>query len=135
MKKFLSNLTTVFLVLILLFLLFLAYGSLNNRWYRVIAIEGNSMSPTFWYGDLIVVTPPTANIPSGTIVTMNVDGSLVTHRLIADYNGNKPETKGDANEIPDNFPGSNLKIVGIERFHIPWLAYPFFFLRYLLAKI
>jgi signal peptidase I len=116
-------------------LLFLAYGTLNNRWYRVVAVEGGSMSPTLKFGDLIVVTPPTENIQKGTIVVMSVNNELVTHRLIAGYVGGTPETKGDANNAVDNFSGSNLRIVGIVRLRIPWAGYPLLYLRYVFSKI
>ena len=115
MKRILGNAISVVLTIIVIFFVLLAYGTLNNRWYKVLAIDGNSMYPTLWFGDLIVITPPTQNIPAGTIVTMSVDGSLVTHRLLAAYQGGRPETKGDANGIADNFSGHNLRIVGIAR--------------------
>ena len=116
-------------------LLLLAYGTLNNRWYRVIAVEGGSMSPTLNFGDLIVVTPPTKNIQKGAIVVISVGNDLVTHRLIAEYKGEQPETKGDANNAADNFSVVKLKIVGIVRLRIPWASYPFLYFRYLLSKI
>ena len=87
------------------------------------------MSPTLWFGDLIVITPPKASIPAGTIITMSVDGSLVTHRLTTMYQGGLPETKGDANEINDNFSNNNVKIVGIVRLNIPLIGYPFICLQ------
>jgi signal peptidase len=134
MKKFFSVASSAVLIIIVIFLFLLAYGTLNNRWYKVLAIDGNSMSPTLWFGDLIVITPPTAIIPVGTIITMSVDGGLVTHRLLAEYQGGRPETKGDANESADNFSGSNMRIIGIVRFSIPLLGYPIFYIRSLLNK-
>lgn len=135
MKTFFSYASSVVLLVIIIILILLAYGTLNNRWYKVLAIDGNSMSPTIWFGDLIVITPPTSNIPGGTIITMSVDGELVTHRLVATYQGGRPETKGDANEIADNFSGHTLRIVGIVRMYIPLLGYPFYYIRSLFGKI
>jgi signal peptidase I len=135
MKKILGQALNVLLILFVVCLVLLAYGSLDNRWYKVIAVEGNSMSPTLWFGDLIVLTPPKENIPAGTIITMSVDGGLVTHRLTTAYQGGLPETKGDANETTDNFSGNDLKIVGIVRLHLPLIGYPFMYLRYLLSKV
>ncbi len=134
MKIFLSYAASVVLIFLIIILAPLAYGTLNNRWYKVLAIDGNSMSPALEFGDLIVVTPPTETIPAGTIVTMNVDGSLVTHRLLTQYQGGLPETKGDANQTADNFSGSNLKIVGIVRLYFPNFGYPFLYFRSLLSK-
>ena len=109
--------------LALILLLFLAYGSVDNRWYRVITGEGNSMSPTMHYGDLMVIARPPREIPLQTIVLMNIDGSFVTHRLIGwDENG-RPITQGDANATADNFANPKLTIVGVYRFHIPRLGF------------
>jgi signal peptidase len=107
----------------ILLLFFLAYGSIDNRWYRVITVEGNSMSPMMHYGDLMVIGRPPENIPLNTVVIMKIDGSFVTHRLIGwDENG-RPITQGDANDKPDNFSNPNLTIVGVYRFHIPRMGY------------
>lgn len=135
MKRIASKIGNVILIVALFCLVFLAYGTLNNRWYKVVAVEGNSMSPTLQLGDVIILTPPTSQIPRGTIITMAVNNELVTHRLVADYNGGWPETKGDANNVADNFKGSNLAIVGIVQARIPWLGYPKLYISYLLSKI
>ncbi len=134
MKTLFSFAASVVLYLVLIVLFPLAYGTLNNRWYKVLLIDGNSMYPCLGFGDLVVITPPTSDIPFGTVVTMSVDGSLVTHRLMEAYHGGLPETKGDANDIADDFSGSNLKIVGIVRLYFPLLGYPFFYLRSLFGR-
>jgi len=120
-------------------LIFLLVGTLGNRLlngrpYSVVKVEGNSMSPALRFGDLIIVTPPTESITADTVITMSVDGAFVTHRLVSEYSGGWPETKGDANDVNDNFEGRNLKIVGIVRMRIPWLGYPFMYIRYLLNR-
>ena len=136
MKKIINNVLTAALAVLVIYFLLIAYGTVNNPWYKVIAIDGGSMSPTIDFGDMVVITHATNSIPAGTVVTMSVDGALVTHRLVADYNqGGKPQTKGDANEIADAFPSNSLGIVGIVRYRIPYMAYPFFYLRFLLSKI
>jgi signal peptidase I len=134
MKTFISYAASVVLIFFLIVLVPLAYGTLNNRWYKILAIDGNSMYPSLGFGDLVVITPPTSNIPAGTIVTMSVDGSLFTHRLLEAYQGGLPETKGDANDIADNFSGNNLRIVGIVRLYFPLFGYPFFYIRSLFGK-
>lgn len=122
---------SIFLVIILILL---AYGSINNRFYRVVTVEGNSMSPTLWFGDLIVVTPPSENIPINTIVLMSVNGAFVTHRLIEFDANNQPITKGDANQEADNFKGKSLRIVGIFRLRLPGLGYPLLYLKSLIGS-
>jgi signal peptidase I len=122
MKDILGRIASLVMALVVIILILLAYGSINNRFYRVVTIDGNSMSPTFWFGDVIIITKPPSIIPIGSIIMMNVDGKLVTHRLIGYENG-RPITKGDANPTNDNFTSKNIQIVGIYFFHIPRLGY------------
>jgi hypothetical protein len=93
------------------------------------------MAPALQFGDAVVITHATEKIPAGTIITMVVNGELVTHRLISDYSGGMPETKGDANDTKDNFTGCNVYVVGIVRLRIPWLGYPYMYLGYLRSKV
>ena len=92
------------------------------------------MAPTMWYGDLMVVTPPTQPIPVNSIILMNIAGNLVTHRLVGFDAAGKPITKGDANESIDNFTNPDLKIIGISRFRLPGFGYPLLYLSRLLGK-
>jgi len=136
MKKILNRVGDILLITVVVFLVFVAYGSINNRWYKVVVVEGNSMSPSLWFGDLIVLTPPTQHIPEGKIITMQVDGGFVTHRLVEAFDGGGwPETKGDANAVSDNFEGYDVKIVGIVRLRIPLLGYPKLYFDYLVNKL
>jgi signal peptidase I len=128
MKKILGQVKTIVLDLLFVAIILLAYGSCN-RWYKLITIDGNSMSPALRFGDAVIITRPTAIISAGSIVTMSVDRSIVTHRLIADFQGGRPETKGDANNAPDNFSGSNPKVAGIVRLRLPFIGYPIIFAR------
>ncbi len=122
-KRLTSNTGTVFLGLVMLAMIFLAYGTIANRFYRVITIDGNSMAPTFYYGDLVIVTPPKAQVAPGSIVLLSVNSRLVTHRLLGYENTGKPITQGDANRTRDDFSGSRVKIAGIYWFHVPKVGY------------
>jgi len=132
MKRLNALFSTLFTILLVL-LVFLAYGSVNNRWYRVVTVEGNSMAPTLRYGDMIVVTPPKGDIPVDTVVVMNIAGHLVTHRLVGYDQNNRPITKGDANDVPDTFANPNLQIVGVYRLRLPYFGYPILFLSSILG--
>ena len=57
------------------------------------------------------------------ILTMRVDGRLVTHRLLGISSNGLLITKGDANNTLDNWNQSNLEIGGIVRGRIPYLGY------------
>jgi len=108
---------------IILLLVFIAYGSIPNRWYKVITIEGNSMSPTLKYGDLVVITRPPRAIEEGTIVTLQVEDAIVTHRYLGyDENGRRM-FKGDANLQPDDFSRTNYRIIGVVKLRIPLLGH------------
>jgi signal peptidase I len=130
LRKAISAISTLLVIL----LVFLAYGSLGNRWYRVVTVEGNSMSPTLWFGDLMVVTPPPEEIPLNSIVVMSVEGSLVTHRFFGYDPDGRPITKGDANQVIDHFTNPSLRIVGICRLRLPGFGYPMLYLSQLLGR-
>jgi signal peptidase len=123
-----SALFTLLTVLLVL----LAYGSVGNRWYRVITVDGNSMAPTLRLGDLMIVTPPPAEIAANSIVVLNVDGGLVTHRLLGYDAAGRPITQGDANDTPDQWSNPNIRIVGLYRARVPGLGYPLLWLARLL---
>lgn len=133
--KFIKKISTSLLYLLIVFLVLLAYGSINNKFYRVIVIEGNSMSPTMRFGDLMVMVEPRENMPANTIITMSVDGSLVTHRLLGYEEDGFPITKGDANQTDDNFRANQVYIVGKYLVHIPYLGYPLLWISSLAHKI
>lgn len=135
MKKVLSKAFDALFVVVVIVLVLWAYGSLNNRFYRVVTVEGNSMSPTLWFGDLIVVTPLPKEIPVGSIVLMNVNGGLVTHRVIGFEDNGNLITKGDANDTTDDFKGNSVTVVGISRLRLPGFGYPLLYCRYLFSKI
>ena len=110
---------TLFLVL----LLFLVYGIFPNRWYHVLYIYSGSMQPTFSSGDLIVITPKPDALEPGMVLTMNVNGQLVTHRLIGLKANGALLTKGDNNSVVDDWDNTAVKVVGLYRFKIPYLGY------------
>ncbi len=109
--------------LIIFFLLFLAYGNLPNRWYHILYVYSGSMSPAINPGDLIIITPPTKVLEPGMILTMRVDGKLVTHRLLGISSDGLVITKGDANKTLDSWDQGKLEIGGIVRGRIPYLGY------------
>lgn len=99
-----------------------AYGLVDNRWYKVVAIEGQSMSPTFEPGDAIVITRPPEVLEPGMVVTMEVDGQVVTHRVVGASADGRPLTQGDANTVVDDWDGNDVRVVGVQRLHLPLLG-------------
>jgi signal peptidase I len=101
---------------------FVAYGVIGNRWYHVVAIEGGSMEPTITRGDLIVLTPAPTKIEPGMILTMGVDGRVVTHRVVSVGADGSIVTRGDANQANDDWNGKRITIYGQYLFTIPALG-------------
>jgi len=122
LRRIAIRIVDVALVLGIVFVVFVAYGSIGNRWYRVVAIDGGSMQPTIALGSLAVITPVTQVSP-GMVVTLQVDGRVITHRVISVNADGSIVTKGDANSIPDDWTGKSVRIVGQYQFAIPLLGY------------
>lgn len=116
------------LIGLMLVLLFLVYGIIPNRWYHILVVNSGSMSPTFEAGDLIVITRPPENLEAGMVLTMMINGELVTHRLVGFDPDGRLVTRGDANPAPDSWGDSEIRISGLYRFRIPYLGFAFQYL-------
>lgn len=113
----------VLFVAVLVFVVFVAYGTfVDNRWYKIVVIEGSSMEPTLSAGDAIVLTRPPDEIEPGMILTLEVDGNVVTHRVVEVRPDGSFVTKGDANEAADDFDGHDVRVVGEYRMRLPRLG-------------
>lgn len=121
--KWLKPVLELALLGLALVLLLVAYGILPNRWYQTLYVYSGSMAPTIQAGDVILITPPPADLQPGMIVTLQVDGHLVTHRLLALQANGKFSTRGDANLWVDEWGGANVKVVGLYRARLPYLGY------------
>jgi len=82
-------------------------------------------------GSLAIVSPQT-EYQVGEIVTFKIPGSeeLLTHRIesvkVSKYQSVKVyETRGDANNVADDWQLTNTDIVGKVVFHLPYLGYLF----------
>lgn len=101
---------------------FVGYGLVDNRWYHVVAVEGGSMAPTIVPGDLIVLARPPATVEPGMILTLEVDGAVVTHRVVRVLPDGRFITKGDANSVTDDFSRNDVRIVGQYVFRLPYVG-------------
>jgi signal peptidase len=119
--KVIGRLTTVALLAILLLMLAIAYGTVDNRWYRVLSIQGNSMAPTIETGDLTFISRPD-HIEVGDIAVFQLNGSIVTHRVVAIEDDGSYVTQGDANPSPDRWDPESVEVVGVYLFRIPLLG-------------
>jgi len=114
--------TALFAVIALL--LAIGYGTIDNRWYKVVSIQGESMAPAMEAGDLAFFIRPD-HVEVGDIAVFQVNGAIVTHRIIdIDSDGNYV-TRGDANPSPDRWDPEDVEVVGVYLFHVPLLGHLF----------
>jgi signal peptidase len=110
-------------VVLLVLAALVAYGLMDNRWYKVVAVEGNSMAPAFHAGDAVVITRPPSQVEVGMVLMLEVDGDLVTHRVVEVRDDGSFVTKGDANDEPDDYSlAESIHVVGRVRLHVPGLG-------------
>ena len=78
------------------------------------------MEPTIHWGDAILITRPPARLEKDMIVTMDVDGQIVTHRVIQ----TQPlRTQGDANQVADDWKPEQVQVAGVVRLRLPRLGW------------
>ena len=97
---------------------------------QVLVVLSGSMQPTFTAGDVIVtVDTPVHSLQVNDIITYRSPDnpkSLMTHRIvniIKDSQGLTFQTKGDANENPDQYVVSSKLVVGRMVLTIPYVGY------------
>ena len=117
-----SATVTATLALALILVIFLGYGRLDNRWYHLVTVQGGSMEPTYSIGDVLVLTRPPEQIEVGMVLTMQVEGSVVTHRVVEVGDDGSFVTQGDANDFPDDFSGLDVRVVGEVRGSLPLIG-------------
>ena len=81
------------------------------------------MEPTIRPGDLIIITPLPDTLEPGMIVSMSVNDSIVTHRIIYLQPDGSFLTRGDANNTVDKWGNSKVKMIGLYKARIPYLGY------------
>lgn len=124
-KKTSRNIFMMPLVIFLLVIVILITGIFN---YQMIAIASNSMNPLYKRGDAIIyVKVKPEEVKEGDVIAFNHNGSIITHRVIKINNtdlGLEFETKGDNNNIKDNFTTTGENIRGIVKVSVKKIGYP-----------
>lgn len=101
-------------------------------WVPTVVLSG-SMEPLIMTGDIIAAQKVTsADIEAGAVKKGQVllaenpmkPGSLVTHRVVSIRPDGRFITKGDANIGLDPVPTPAEKVIGIERYRVPYLGIP-----------
>jgi signal peptidase I len=111
----------------------IALALLNvSPWFQAAVLKSDSMLPSMRGGDVVVyrevdgVDP--ADLTVGRIITFQLKGDLVTHRLVA-IEGGQLITQGDANEEVDPRPVAAEQVRGLYLFRVPFLGLALVFLR------
>jgi len=85
------------------------------------AVYGGSMHPSIKVGDLAIVKHSDL-IAEGDIITFNIEGKIVTHRVV-DILPEGFVTKGDANNAPALNPVRLNELIGKVVFVVPYAGY------------
>ncbi len=114
------------LILIVIILMVLISGVFK---YKIFAIASNSMYPTFSRGDVVIMEKKVHDIEIkiGDVIVFNHEGRVYVHRItkIKKYNNMLYyTTKGDNNDVEDNFETIESDVFGIAKFYIPLIGYP-----------
>ncbi len=100
--------------------------------YKPISVMSNSMVPIFSRGDVVVVEKIDSNILNNLkindIIYFRIDNLFVVHRIVDIRLNEKNKkviiTKGDNNEVIDNWEVKEDDINGIVKFSIPLIGFP-----------
>ena len=116
-KKIAGKITIGVLILILVGLGFIYFVP----GYGLYLVRSESMSPAINMGDLIITGPVNGEVKEGDIITYELNGELVTHRVHSIEDS--IVTKGDAVEDPDPWTVQDSSIQGTYLFKIPYVGY------------
>lgn len=85
---------------------------------RFVVVDGGSMRPTYDYGDVLLISEPTASDfhPGHVVTVRRSDGTLYTHRIKTIEHG-QALLQGDGNSAPDPTLISSKEVVGAVRAH------------------
>lgn len=130
MKRFLVIFSICIAAAVAISVGMLAGGQLG---YQAFVIRTGSMRPTIPPQSLVVVEKGRYEV--GQVVTFVKDGSVVSHRLVAQRADGSFTTKGDANEAADASPVQPAQIVGGVVRHVDRLGFWFVWLRHPLTLL
>ena len=92
--------------------------------YETYNVTSGSMEPTLPVGSVIYVKPvEPETVQEGDIIAFYVDAVVVTHRVVENrFVEGEFVTKGDANEMEDFSNAHYRDLVGVVKYHFPYLG-------------
>ena len=124
-KKYLRNFIVGLIIIIAILILLLVSGIFG---YQMIAIGSGSMNPVYDRGDAVIYKKVVSDeIKEGDILVFNYKNNLVTHRVvdIVYKKGRiKYVTKGDNNEVIDQFDVYEENVIGVVKAVVKFIGYP-----------
>ena len=124
-NSFKYRVITIPIFMLLIVLVLLTSGIFK---YQLIAIATNSMKPTFYRGDAIMIKKcDIKDIKMGDILVFVSEGRIITHRVIKIYKEDdniKFITKGDNNNVKDDIISDESNYIGKGIYGIKYIGYP-----------
>ena len=107
----------------------LVYFTSGYFYFHAIAIASGSMSPNISKGDVVIIEKikNKKDIKVGTVIAYKYDNVIVVHRLVKKVKVDGKTyyyTKGDSNNIIDNYQITEDMLIGIVNINIPYIGYP-----------
>ena len=92
--------------------------------YEIYSVTSGSMEPTLPVGSVIYVKPTAPEtVQPEDIIAFYVDAVVVTHRVVENrFVEGEFVTKGDANEMEDFSNARYRDLVGVVKYHFPYLG-------------
>lgn len=124
-NKFIFNAFTIPLLIVLVILIILISGIFK---YQLIAIASNSMIPSYYRGDALMIEKCNIkDIKIGDVLVFKSEGRVITHRVIKKYMEHdqlKFITKGDNNKTRDGIISDKSNYLGKGIFIVKYIGYP-----------
>ena len=113
----------IYAIIIFLLLIMVYFVSDLGR-FTVLAIGSESMKGTVDKGDVVFIDKKLRKYKKGEILAVNIDGTVIVHRIIAVNKDNTYVTKGDNNNGNDNWIVKEDMIKGSANFYIKYIGWP-----------
>ncbi len=119
-----NRITTIIMLLTSLTIVIITSG--NFKIYGL-SIASNSMSKTINKGDLIIVEKlnqeEVKELVIGDILVYEYQEKVIVHRIV-EISNDKFKTKGDNNEVIDNYTVNSSDVIGKVKLNIKYIGYP-----------